>query len=52
MVHFLFAEYAPEGMNPIIYSLGYNLPYNLVTMILCMVVVPILCPRLKSVFHK
>ena len=21
---FLFAEYAPEGMNPIIYSLGYN----------------------------
>ncbi|KXU48996.1 MAG: energy-coupled thiamine transporter ThiT [Coprobacillus cateniformis] len=49
---FLFAEYAPEGMNPIIYSLGYNLPYNLVTMILCMVVVPILCPRLKSVFHK
>lgn len=49
---FLFAEYAPEGMNPIIYSLGYNIPYNLATLILCMIAVPILYERLKPVFHK
>ncbi|MEG0366435.1 MAG: ECF transporter S component [Coprobacillus sp.] len=47
---FLFAEYAPEGMDPIIYSLGYNLPYNIATLCLCIVVVPILYSRLKSVF--
>ncbi|MFR7590584.1 MAG: energy-coupled thiamine transporter ThiT [Longibaculum sp.] len=48
---FLFASYAPENMNPIVYSLGYNLPYNLTTLILCMIVVPILYERLKGVFH-
>lgn len=46
---FLFAEYAPEGMNPIIYSLIYNLPYNVTTLLLCMIVVPILYKRLKGV---
>lgn len=47
---FLFAEYAPENMNPIVYSLGYNLPYNFTSLILCMIVVPILYERLKKVF--
>lgn len=47
---FLFGEYAPENMNPIVYSLGYNLPYNLTSLILCMVVIPILYKRLKRVF--
>lgn len=46
---FVFAMYAPEGMNPMIYSFGYNLPYNLLTMILCVIVVPILYNRLKNV---
>ena len=48
---FLFAEYAPEGMNPMIYSSIYNLPYNVTTLILCMIVVPILYSRLKNVFR-
>ncbi len=48
---FLFAEYAPEGINPIIYSLTYNLPYNFTTLLLCMVVVPILYKRLKGVLR-
>lgn len=39
----LFAAYAPEGMNPLIYSLGYNLPYNLITCIFAMIAVPFLC---------
>lgn len=47
---FLFAQYAGDA-NPFIYSFGYNLPYNLATLILCMVTVPILYPRLKSVFR-
>lgn len=45
---FVFAMYTPEGVNPIIYSLGYNLPYNLLTLFLCMFVVPILHKRLKK----
>lgn len=44
---FVFGMYAPEGMNPMIYSLIYNLPYNFFTMLLCMFVVPILYNRLK-----
>lgn len=49
---FLFASYAPEGMNPIIYSLGYNLPYNLATLAVCVIVVPILYERLKGVLKS
>ena len=49
---FLFAEYAPEGMNPLVYSFFYNLYYNLGTLVLCMIVVPILYDRLKPVFKK
>lgn len=45
---FVFASYTPEGLNPIIYSLGYNLPYNVLTLILCLIVVPILHKRLKN----
>lgn len=47
---FLFASYAPEGMNPIVYSLGYNILYVAPTLILCMIVVPLLYPRLKRAF--
>lgn len=49
---FLFASYAPKGMSPIIYSLGYNFYYNAATLIVCMVIVPILYKRLKPVFHQ
>ncbi len=48
---FLFASYAPEGMNPIVYSLGYNAIYVAPTLILCMIVVPLLYSRLKNAFH-
>ena len=46
-----FASYAPEGMNPIVYSLGYNAIYVAPTLILCMIVVPLLYSRLKNAFH-
>lgn len=32
-----FAEYAPEGMNPIIYSIGYNGSFLLVELIITLV---------------
>lgn len=48
---FLFASYAPEGMNPIVYSLRYNAIYVAPTLILCMIVVPLLYSRLKNAFH-
>lgn len=47
---FLFASYAPEGMNPILYSLGYNIIYVAPTLVLCMIAVPLLYSRLKRVF--
>lgn len=36
-----FAEYAPEGMNPLIYTLGYNLTYILPEMIATLIVIAI-----------
>ena len=45
---FVFASYAPEGVNPITYSLVYNFPYNLLTLVLCIIVVPTLHKRLKN----
>ena len=47
---FLFAAYAPEGMNPLVYSFVYNFWYNFATLILCLIVVPILYERLKRLF--
>ena len=45
---FLFGSYAPEGMHPVIYSLGYNLPYNLATLVVAYIAVTLLYP----VLHK
>lgn len=45
---FLFGAYAPEGMNPMVYSLGYNLPYNLATLVVCLIVMPLLYPRIAK----
>lgn len=36
-----FAEYAPEGMNPLLYTLGYNLTYILPELILTVVLLAI-----------
>lgn len=49
---FLFGSSAPEGMSPLIYSLGYNLPYNLATLILCMIVMPMIYPRIKKSLRR
>ncbi len=48
----LFAEYAPEGMNPWIYSFGYNIAYCLPSLVLCYIGFVYVYPRLKRVFHK
>ena len=45
---FLFGSYVPEGMHPVIYSLGYNLPYNLATLVVAYIAVTLLYP----VLHK
>ena len=45
---FLFASYAPEGVSPIVYSIGYNAPYNLATLALCLIIMPLLYPRIKN----
>ncbi|MBO6047458.1 MAG: energy-coupled thiamine transporter ThiT [Erysipelotrichaceae bacterium] len=44
----LFAEYAPEGMNPWIYSLAYNFFYNFWTMVVTIIVFMLIYPRLKK----
>ena len=44
----LFASYAPKGMNPWVYSLGYNAIYNIGTLILSYVVFALVYPRVKN----
>ena len=44
----LFASYAPKGMNPWVYSLGYNAIYNMGTLILSYVVFALVYPRVKN----
>ncbi len=44
----LFGQYAPKGMNPWVYSLGYNAIYNVGTLILTYVVFVIVYPRVKN----
>lgn len=44
----LFGAYAPEGMNPWVYSLIYNLIYNVGTLILTLVVFTLVYPRVKN----
>ncbi len=46
---FLFGMYAPEVMNPLVYSFLYNIWYNIATMIVCLIFVPVLHKRFKSV---
>ena len=48
----LFAEYAPEGVNPWIYSFVYNIVYCLPTLILCYIGFIYIYPRINKVFHK
>lgn len=48
----LFAEYAPEGLNPWVYSFGYNIVYCLPTLILCYIGFVYIYPRIKSIFNK
>ncbi len=44
----LFAEYAPEGINVYYYSLTYNIVYCLPTLIICYIAFVIIYPRLKK----
>ena len=44
----LFAEYAPAGQNPWVYSFFYNISYCLPVLILCYIGFTILYPRLKK----
>lgn len=48
----LFGAYAPEGMNPWVYSLGYNIAYCLPTLIICYIGFVYIYPRIEKVFHK
>ncbi len=43
-----FADYAPEGMNPIVYSVVYNIPYVLASYIVSAVVLVVLYKRYAS----
>jgi thiamine transporter len=36
-----FAAYAPDGMNPLVYSLGYNLTYILPEAIATLIIISI-----------
>ena len=40
-----FAYYAPEGMNPVVYSVGYNTPFVLASYILSAIILVILYKR-------
>ncbi len=44
----LFAEYAPDGISPWIYSFGYNLAYCLPTLVITYVAFLIIYPRLEK----
>ena len=46
-----FAEYAPEGMNPMVYTLGYNLTYILPEMIVTAVLlcIPVVAKAIGQV---
>lgn len=47
----LFAEYAPEGMNPWIYSLGYNATYMVPELIICVVALAAIFAGAKKLFN-
>ncbi len=46
----LFAEYAPEGQNPWVYSVIYNGTYMLPELIICVVVLVVLFSAAKKLF--
>ena len=47
-----YAEYAPEGMNPAVYSIAYNGAYLLPECLLCIVVGLMIAPRLVKELRK
>ena len=47
-----FGEWAPEGMSPLVYSLGYNGSYMLPECIITVVVAILIGPRLIREFRK
>ncbi len=47
----LFAEYAPEGQNPWIYSLGYQAAYMVPELIICIAVLVFLYKRAHILFE-
>lgn len=47
-----FAEYAPAGMNPIVYSLGYNATYMAPECIICAIIAVLAGPRLMRELRK
>lgn len=49
---FFWAEYTPEGMSPLVYSLGYNGSYMALECIICVVVAAIIGPRLVRELRK
>jgi len=47
-----FAEYAPQGVNPLWYSMGYNGSYMLPEMVICLIVAFLAAPRLVRLLKK
>ena len=47
-----FAEYAPEGMSPMVYSMGYNGSYMLPECIITVIVAVLVGPRLVRELRK
>ncbi|NLJ80587.1 MAG: energy-coupled thiamine transporter ThiT [Firmicutes bacterium] len=45
-----FAEYAPEGTSPLVYSVTYNLPYLIAQVILVLIVIQLLSQR-REIFE-
>lgn len=48
----LWGSYAPDGMSPIIYSLGYNASYMIPDIIILAVIVGILAAATPKLFHS
>lgn len=48
----LFAEYAPEGVNPWIYSLGYQATYMLPELVICVAALAALYGGAKKLFKS
>ncbi len=49
---FFWAEYAPEGMSPLVYSLGYNGSYMSIECLLCVVIALLVGVRLSHEMKK